>query len=356
MADKKFKRIGVLTSGGDAPGMNAAVRSVVRTALQNGVEVMGIIGGYRGLVENDMKLLDARDVANIINHGGTMLFTDRCLEFKEESGLQKAIATCRENKIDGLVCIGGDGTFRGAQDLTRRGVPCIGIPGTIDNDISATDYTIGYDTAMNTVVDLVDKLRDTCESHARCNVVEVMGRNAGYIAINTGLATGAVGIAIEEFPFDLEGTIEKMKELKKAKKRNFIIIVSEAFGSEFSESIAKRVEKETDIETKFARLAHVQRGGRPTLRDRELASLMGYKAVELLLDGKSNQVVCIRDEVICGIDIEYALTYDKLCKGKIKAEDITGFSGEQVARMVADAKIREDRMRTSYEIASKISI
>ncbi|MBE6571999.1 MAG: 6-phosphofructokinase [Ruminococcaceae bacterium] len=356
MADKKFKRIGVLTSGGDAPGMNAAVRSVVRTAIQNGVEVMGIIGGYRGLVENDMKLLDARDVANIINHGGTMLFTDRCLEFKEESGLQKAVATCRENKIDGLVCIGGDGTFRGAQDLTRRGIPCIGIPGTIDNDISATDYTIGYDTAMNTVVDLVDKLRDTCESHARCNVVEVMGRNAGYIAINTGLATGAVGIAIEEFPFDLDGTIEKMKELKKAKKRNFIVIVSEAFGNEYSENLAKRIEKETEIETKFARLAHVQRGGRPTLRDRELASLMGYKAVELLLDGKSNLVVCIRDEVICGIDIEYALTYDKLCKGKIKAEDITGYSQEQVAKMVADAKIREDRMRTSYEIASKISI
>ena len=356
MADTKFRRIGVLTSGGDAPGMNAAVRSVVRSAIQNGVEVMGIIGGYRGLVENDMKLLDARDVANIINHGGTMLFTDRCLEFKEESGLQKAIATCKENKIDGLVCIGGDGTFRGAQDLTRRGIPCIGIPGTIDNDISATDYTIGYDTAMNTVVDLVDKLRDTCESHARCNVVEVMGRNAGYIAINTGLATGAVGIAIEEFPFDLEGTIEKMKELKKAKKRNFIVIVSEAFGKEFSENLAKRIENETEIETKFARLAHVQRGGRPTLRDRELASLMGYKAVELFLEGKSNLVVCIRDEVIGSADIEYALTYDKLCKGKIKAEDISGFSEEQVAKMVADAKIREERMRTSYEIACKISI
>ncbi len=356
MADTKFRRIGVLTSGGDAPGMNAAVRSVVRTAIQNGVEVMGIIGGYRGLVENDMKLLNARDVANIINHGGTMLFTDRCLEFKEESGLQKAIKTCKDNKIDGLVCIGGDGTFRGAQDLTRRGIPCIGIPGTIDNDISATDYTIGYDTAMNTVVELVDKLRDTCESHARCNVVEVMGRNAGYIAINTGLATGAVGIAIEEFPFDLEGTIEKMKELKQAKKRNFIVIVSEAFGSEYSENLAKKIEKETEIETKFARLAHVQRGGRPTLRDRELASLMGYKAVELLLEGKSNLVVCIRDEVICSTDIEYALTYDKLCKGKIKAEDITGFSDEQVAKMVADAKVREERMRASYDIACKISI
>ena len=228
MAERKFGRIGILTSGGDAPGMNATIRSVVRTALLNGVECMGIYGGYRGLVENDMKLLEGRDVANIIGRGGTVLYTDRCLEFKEESGMQKAINTCKENKIDGIIAIGGDGTFRGAQDLTRRGIPCIGLPGTIDNDISATDYTIGYDTAMNTVVELVDKLRDTCESHARCDVVEVMGRNAGYIALNTGLATGAVGIAIEEFPFDLDRIINKMKTLKNEKKRNFIIIVSEA--------------------------------------------------------------------------------------------------------------------------------
>jgi 6-phosphofructokinase 1 len=356
MADRKFRRIGVLTSGGDAPGMNAAVRSVVRTAAQNGLEIMGVFGGYRGLVDNDMKLLGARDVSNIISLGGTMLFTDRCDEFKEEHGMQKAIRTCQENKIDGLVCIGGDGTFRGAQDLTRRGIPCIAIPGTIDNDISATDYTIGYDTAMNTVVDLVDKLRDTCESHARCNVVEVMGRNAGYIAINTGIATGAVGIAIEEFPFDADATIEKMRELKKAKKRNFIVIVSEAFGAEYSENLAKRIEEETQIETKFARLAHVQRGGRPTLRDRELASLMGYKAVELLLEGKSNLIVNIRNEVIGCEDIEYALCYDKLCKGKIKVEDIKGFTDEQIARMVADSEIRRQRMLSSYEIASKISI
>jgi 6-phosphofructokinase 1 len=209
---------------------------------------------------------------------------------------------------------------------------------------------------MNTVVDLVDKLRDTCESHARCNVVEVMGRNAGYIAINTGIATGAVGIAIEEFPFDADATIEKMRELKKAKKRNFIVIVSEAFGAEYSENLAKRIEEETQIETKFARLAHVQRGGRPTLRDRELASLMGYKAVELLLEGKSNLIVNIRNEVIGCEDIEYALCYDKLCKGKIKVEDIKGFTDEQIARMVADSEIRRQRMLSSYEIASKISI
>ncbi len=356
MAQTKFKRIAVLTSGGDAPGMNAAVRSVVRTAVENGVEIMGVFGGYRGLVENDMKLLDARDVANIINHGGTMLFTDRCLEFKEESGIQKAIDTCRANKIDGVICIGGDGTFRGAQDLSRRGIPCIGVPGTIDNDISATDYTIGYDTAMNTVVDLIDKLRDTCESHCRCNVVEVMGRNAGYIALNTGIATGAVGIAIKEFPFDAGQMIERIKQLKEAKKRNFIVIVSEAFGSEYCLDLVKRIEEETGIETKYACPAHVQRGGKPTLRDRLLASLMGNEAVKILLEGKSNRVVCIRDEEICSYDIEYALTLDKLFKNKIKAEDITGYSDEELALMIKEAETMRRRMRESYEVANVISV
>lgn len=356
MANKEFKRIAVLTSGGDAPGMNAAVRSVVRTALHNGIEVMGVYGGYRGLVENDMKLLCARDVCNILNKGGTMLYTDRCLEFKEESGMQKAIATCKENGIDGIVAIGGDGTFRGAQDLSRRGIPCIGIPGTIDNDVSATDYTIGYDTAMNTVVEMVDRLRDTCESHARCNVVEVMGRNAGYIALNTGLATGAVGVIVKEFPFDLDRTIEKMIASKQAKKRNFIVIVSEGFGNEYSENIAVEIEKRTGVETKFCRLAHVQRGGNPTLRDRVLAAQMGSTAVDLLLDGKSNQVVCIKNEAICSLDIEYALMFDKLCKGKVKPEEVQGFSKEDIARMIAEGKQREDNMRKIYDIANHISI
>ena len=356
MAKKEFKRIAVLTSGGDAPGMNAAVRSVVRTALNNGIEVMGVYGGYRGLVENDMKLLCAKDVCNILNKGGTMLYTDRCLEFKEEEGMQKAIATCKENGIDGIVAIGGDGTFRGGQDLCRRGIPCICIPGTIDNDVSATDYTIGYDTAMNTVVEMVDRLRDTCESHARCNVVEVMGRNAGYIALNTGLATGAVGVIVEEFPYDIEATVKKMKASKQEKKRNFIVIVSEAFGNEFSENIAVEIEKRTGVETKFCRLAHVQRGGNPTLRDRVLAAQMGNAAVDLLLEGVSNRVVCIKNEAICSLDIEYALTLDKLCKGKIKVEDIKGFSKEDVDRMVEESKLREKRMRNIYDIANRISI
>lgn len=353
---RKFRRIGVLTSGGDSPGMNATVRSVVRTAVKNGVEVMGIYGGYRGLIDNDMKLLDARDVSNIINIGGTILYSDRCLEFKTEEGMQKAIDTCKKNKIDGIVAIGGDGTFRGAQDLTRRGVPCIGIPGTIDNDISATDYSIGYDTAMNTAVEMIDRLRDTCESHARCTVVEVMGRNAGYIALNTGLATGALGVAIEEFPFDLDNVLEKIRISKLARKRHFVVIISEAFGPEFSENVTKTIEEKTGVVTRFARLAHVQRGGRPTLRDRVLAGEMGYEAVELLLQGKSNLVVCSQHDDIVGVDIEYALTYDKLVKGKIKAEEITGFSAEEVEAMVRDAKEKHDKMLRLYNITQDISI
>ena len=208
----KFRRIGVLTSGGDAPGMNAAVRAVTRTAIQCGVEVMGIYEGYKGLIYENMKLFSNRDVSNIINIGGTLLYSDRCLEFKTEEGMQKAIETCRKNQIDGIVAIGGDGTFRGATDLTARGIPTIGIPGTIDNDITSTDYSIGFDTAMNTVIEMVDRLRDTCESHARCNVVEVMGRNAGYIALETGIAVGASAIVTREIPFDEAKAIQKIKE------------------------------------------------------------------------------------------------------------------------------------------------
>ena len=199
-----FRKIGILTSGGDAPGMNAAIRAVTRAALSDGVEVMGIYRGYSGLIDGDIHPLGLRDVSNILNHGGTMLYSDRCPEFKTEEGMQKAIATCKKLGIDGIVAIGGDGTFRGATDLSRRGIPCIGIPGTIDNDITSTDETIGFDTAMNTVVEMVDRLRDTCESHARCNVVEVMGRNAGDITLQSAIATGATAAVIPECPFDKE--------------------------------------------------------------------------------------------------------------------------------------------------------
>ena len=198
----EFKRIGILTSGGDAPGMNAAIRSVVRTAIARGVEVMGIYRGYRGLIEGDIKPLDMRSVSNIMNHGGTMLYSDRCPEFKTEAGMNAAIANCRRFGIDGIVAIGGDGTFRGATDLTEHGIPCVALPGTIDNDITSTDYSIGFDTAVNTTIEMVDRLRDTCESHARCNVVEVMGRDAGDIALQTAIAVGASAVAIKEIAFD----------------------------------------------------------------------------------------------------------------------------------------------------------
>ena len=356
MGTNKFKRIGVLTSGGDAPGMNAAVRSIVRTALANGVEVMGINGGYRGLLENDMKLLGPHDVSNIINRGGTMLFTDRCLQFKEEEGMQKAIAVAKENKIDGLICVGGDGTFRGARDLTRRGLPCIGVTGTIDNDVSSSDYTVGYDTAKNTVLEMVDRLRDTCESHARCNVVEVMGRDAGYIAVETAIATGATGCAVIEFPFDEDALIAKIKKGKTYKKRNFIVIVSEGMGGAFGENLAKKIEAETDVETKFARLAHVQRGGNPTLIDRVCASRMGAYAVELLLEGKSNLIVTENDGKIGSREIEWALTFDRVYKGKITDEEIAALEPSVYEEMKELAKIKKDKFAELYELANSISI
>ena len=224
---RNFRRIGVLTSGGDAPGMNAAIRAVTRYALAGGVEVFGVYEGYKGLMEGNMRLFNERDVSNIISRGGTTLYSARCDEFRTEEGLQKAIKTCRDNNIDGIVAIGGDGTFRGATDLSARGLPCIGIPGTIDNDITATEYTIGCDTAMNTTLEMVDRLRDTCESHARCNVIEVMGRNAGYIPLHAGLAVGASAILIPEIRFDEEEVIQKLLVSKEYGKRNFIILISE---------------------------------------------------------------------------------------------------------------------------------
>ena len=280
---ENFKRIGVLTSGGDAPGMNAAVRAVCRTALTRGVEVMGIYRGYSGLIDGDIKPLNIRDVSNIINKGGTVLYSDRCPEFKTEEGMAKAVATCKKFGIDGIVAIGGDGTFRGATDLTAHGIPCIGIPATIDNDITSTDCTIGFDTAMNTVIELVDKLRDTCESHSRCNVVEVMGRGAGDIALNTAIASGATAVVVPEFPYSDDSLCKKIKRAKELGKRNFIVIVSEGVGSEYAPYLAKKIQEETGVETKFARLAHIVRGGNPTLADRVLASRIGVYAVEELL-------------------------------------------------------------------------
>lgn len=304
-----IKKIGVLTSGGDAPGMNAAVRAVVRTALSKGMEVYGIRRGYVGLITGDIFQMDERSVSDIIHKGGTVLYTARCPEFRTEEGVEKARAKCEELGIEGLVVIGGDGSFRGAADLSAKGVLCIGLPGTIDNDISCTDYTIGFDTAMNTAMELVDKLRDTSQSHDRCSVVEVMGRNAGHIAVNTGIACGATDIITKEIPYDLDAIAKTMLEKKAKGKQNFVVIVAEGVGH--ADEIAKILQEKTHIEARATVLGHVQRGGSPTLRDRVEATRMGYYAVELLEQGIGNRVVGIKDSKIVDYDIQEALSMQK---------------------------------------------
>ncbi len=351
---RNFRRIAVLTSGGDAPGMNAAIRAVTRYALSNGVEVFGVYEGYKGLMAGNMRLFGDKDVSNIVNHGGTILYSARSNRFKTEEGLSQAIETCRANQIDGIVAIGGDGTFRGATDLTARGLPCIGIPGTIDNDITATDYTIGCDTAMNTTIEMVDRLRDTCESHARCNVVEVMGRHSGYIAIHAGVAVGASAALVPEFQFDESEVVKKLLSSREYGKRNFIILVSEGLGN-YGEGLSRRIEEITGIETRFARLAHVVRGGAPTLRDRVIASEMGVEAVKLLLSGKSNRVVCLKNDKIVDTDISYAFVLDKMFKGKLKPEDLAGYSEKEVMEMREFCTKKRNEMERLYKINLDIS-
>lgn len=305
-----MKTIGVLTSGGDAPGMNAAVRAVVRAGCENGFRVMGIRRGYNGLMQGDMFEMNLRSVSNIINRGGTVLYSARSPEFKTEEGLQKALKVAKDVNMEGIVVIGGDGSFRGARDLSLRGVNCVGIPGTIDNDIACSDYTIGYDTAMNTVIEMVDRLRDTSESHDRCSVVEVMGRRAGYIALNAGIACGATSILIPEVEYDFQrDVIDRMKRTQKTGKRHFIILVAEGIGG--VEEMAKRIQAETGVETRATILGHVQRGGHPTVRDRVTASLMGYKAVELLKEGIGNRVLAMKKDEIVDYDIFEALNMKK---------------------------------------------
>lgn len=303
------KTIGVLTSGGDAPGMNAAVRAVTRTALQKGFKVMGIRRGYNGLLHNDMVELKARNVSNIIQRGGTEIFTARCKEFKEWEYVLKAKEVCEKANMAGVVVIGGDGSFRGAADLSKAGIPCVGIPGTIDNDIQCSEYTIGYDTAMNTVMELVDKLRDTSHSHERCAVVEVMGRGAGHIALNTGIAVGAIAALVPEVPYDFNELVAKIKRGRETGKEQFIIIVAEGVGG--TEELAKRIQESTGIESRATILGHVQRGGSPTVRDRVMASEMGYYAVELLEKGIGNRVVGLKNGKVYDVDIQEALSMKK---------------------------------------------
>ena len=302
--------IAVLTSGGDAPGMNAAVRAVVRSAIYKGMDVYGVQRGYNGLITGEVVKMDLRSVSDIIHRGGTVLYTARSPKFRTPEGVKQAADYCRELGIKGVVVIGGDGSYRGARDLTHAGIPCVGLPGTIDNDISSTDHTIGFDTAMNTAMHMVDNIRDTSQSHDRCSVVEVMGRNAGYLALHTGVACGATAILVPEVPFDLEkDVIPKITRTQATGKKNFIIVVAEGVGG--TENIARHIQELTGIDTRATILGHVQRGGSPTVRDRVLATQMGYHAVELLEKGIGNRVVGIKDDKVVDFDIDKALEMHK---------------------------------------------
>ncbi len=311
-----MKTIGVLTSGGDAPGMNAAVRAVVRTACENGIRVYGINRGYQGLIEGDLRELNIRSVSDIIHRGGTMLYSARCKAFREEAGMQQAIDTCKKFGIEGIVVIGGDGSFRGARDLSLRGIPCIGVPGTIDNDIVSSDYTIGYDTCLNTVMQMVDRVRDTVESHSRCIVVEVMGNRCGDLTLNAGIAVGATAIVIPEIQSDIEKhVIERIRRTQKTDKKHFIVMVAEGIGG--VEELARKIEKECGVESRAVILGHVQRGGSPTVRDRVAASQMGYKAVQLLMQGIGNRVVVQKDDHIIDYDIYEALSMERTVNSEL---------------------------------------
>lgn len=304
------KTIGVLTSGGDAPGMNAAIRAVVRTALSAGVKVKGILRGYNGLLEEDIIDMDSKSVSEIIQRGGTILYTARCLEMLRPEIQDKAADICRKHEIDGLVVIGGDGSFKGAQQLARRGINAVGIPGTIDLDIACTDYTIGFDTAVNTAMETIDKVRDTSTSHERCSIIEVMGRKAGYIALWCGIANGAEEILIaERYDYDEQRIINSIIEKRKIGKKHYIIVNAEGIGD--SNGMAKRIEAATGMETRATIIGHAQRGGSPTTRDRVYASMMGAKAVDLLVSGASKRIVGYRDGKFVDYDIEEGLAMTK---------------------------------------------
>ena len=305
-----IKRIGVLTSGGDAPGMNPCVRAVVRTAIYHGIEVYGIRRGWNGLISGDIVKLDQRSVAHTINRGGTILYTARSKEFMTEEGQKKAVSTCKFLGLDSIIAIGGDGTFRGARALSKYGINVIGIPGTIDNDISCTNYCIGFDTAANTAIECIDKLRDTMQSHERCSVVEVMGRNAGYLAMYVGLACGATAVLVPEKPIDFEqDVIEKIRQARFNGFTHYMIVVAEGAGS--ANEIAAKIKETIDLDPRVTVLGHIQRGGVPNARDRVNATKMGYLAVELLLQGKNNRIVCTHEGGYTDVDISEALEMKK---------------------------------------------
>ena len=323
--ENAVKRIGVLTSGGDAPGMNAAIRAVVRSALSRGIEVVGIRRGWQGLINGDFVQMDSSSVSRIINRGGTILYTARSDEFRTKEGQEKAYNTCKLLGLDGIVAIGGDGTFRGAQDLSKWGISVVGIPGTIDNDIVCTDYTIGFDTAANTAVECIDKLRDTMQSHERCSVVEVMGRNAGYLAMYVGLAVGATAVLVPEEPIDFErDVIEKIRQARFNGFTHYMIVVAEGAGS--AADIAAKIKDAIDLDPRVTVLGHIQRGGSPTGRDRVNATKMGYLAVELLLQGKTNRIVCTHMGDFTDVDISEGLAMKKSIQ-KMEVDVLAAMTG-----------------------------
>lgn len=308
---KEVKTIGVLTSGGDAPGMNAAIRAVVRAGIASGLKVKGIRKGYAGLLEEDIVDMDTMSVTDIVQRGGTILFTSRCKEMMTPEGQKKAAEICRKHGIDGMVVIGGDGSFRGAQKLSENGINTIGIPGTIDLDIACTEYTIGFDTACNTAMEAIDKVRDTSASHERCSIIEVMGRTAGHIALWCGISNGSEYVLIPERvdEKDEKEIIEKILSKRRIGKKHHIIVNAEGVGD--SHAMAERIEAATGIETRATVIGHIQRGGNPTCRDRVYASAMGARAVDLLLEGQTNRVVAYRDGKFCDFDIDEALGMSK---------------------------------------------
>ena len=316
MGNNPMKRIGVLTSGGDAPGMNAAVRAVVRTALNRGIECIGIRRGWSGLINGDFVRLDSKSVSHIINKGGTILYTARCPEFLDAEGRAKAIATCKMLGLNGIVAIGGDGTFRGALALTRQiaesgyNLSVVGVPATIDNDIGCPNYTIGFDTAANTAIECIDKLRDTMQSHERCSVVEVMGRRAGFLALYVGISVGATAVLIPEREVDFDrDVIEKIRTARLGGTTHFMIVVAEGAGS--AVEIGNRIHEEIGIDPRVTVLGHIQRGGAPTGRDRETASRMGYEAVNALLANRGNRIIGTKEGSLIDMDMEEALAMVK---------------------------------------------
>ena len=320
-----IKRIGVLTSGGDAPGMNACVRSVVRTALYHGIECYGIRRGWNGLISGDVLHLDEKKISHIINRGGTILYTARSKEFMGEEGQKKAVSTCKFLGLDGIIAIGGDGTFRGARALSKYGVNVVCIPATIDNDISCTNYSIGFDTAANTAIECIDRLRDTMQSHERCSVVEVMGRNAGYLAMYVGLAVGATAVLVPEEKIDFErDVVEKIRQARFNGFTHYMIVVAEGAGS--ASEISAQIKDALDLDPRVTVLGHIQRGGVPTGRDRVNATKMGFLAVELLLAGKTNRIVCTKNGSFTDVDIDEGLSLTRKIQ-KMEVEVLTAMTG-----------------------------